>query len=534
MKAKARSILGFYSAEGEPETAYQALRDAKRGRVFFFRPDQPFHPGRRPIERYDALRLEGEYLLAVEAEPADVEAVVKGLQSTGSPAVFVLREDVTDGSEPSSDSSETRSRGVLNRLRDNERALDMARGDLMEAARLGHALTAAAEWLLDNAYLVRTQIAEIRRHLPRHSAKILPTLAPVYDLAERLVAGTEHALTEADITDWLRDYQKTTPLTIPELWFFPLLLRMAIIEALRRLALRVTHAQQLRETAYFWANRLAAGARRGPEEFERILARMETELVALQPFFVISLVEQLQDEEVALAPVQRWIERRVNTPITELVRSEHTREASERISTANMFGSLRALSRIDFTKIFEAVSLTEAELRQDSAYASSDFTTRDQCRRVVDRISHQSGVNELEVARRAVRLASEARDPEPRYAAYYLLSDGVAQLEAETKAKIPLRTRSIRGLRNHATGAYLTGITGLTLCFLALAVGGSLGRRGPPAGAGRAAGGTGDLSAERIVHPDCQRAGDLAASSRAAAQDGFPGWDSARRTPRWW
>ena len=131
----------------------------------------------------------------------------------------------------------------------------------------------------------------------------------------------------------------------------------------------------------------------------------------------------------------------MNTPITELVRSEHTREASERISTANMFGSLRALSRIDFTKVFEAVSLTEAELRKDPAYAASDFTTRDQCRRVVDRVARQSGVDELDVARRAVRLASEAQDPQTRHVAYFLLSDGVDQLEADTGAVVPFRIR---------------------------------------------------------------------------------------------
>ncbi len=470
MKAKSlRSILGFYSAEGDPEAAFQAVRGATRGRVFFFTPDQPVEPGRRRIERYSALRLEGEFLIAAEAEPSDVEAVVKQLQSTGSPAVFVLREDLD--SAPSPDAGAIDSKLILSRLRDNQVALDLSRRDLTEAARVGHALTAAAEWLLDNAYLVRTQIAEIRRHLPRNFSKILPGLAPVYELAEKLVANTEHALTETNITDWLRENQTTKPLTMAELWFFPLLLRMALIEALRQLAFRVSRAQQLRETAYLWANRLAAAARLGPEEFDRMLGRMETEPVAVQPRFVISLVEQLQDEEIALAPVQRWIERRVNTPITELVRSEHTREASERVSTANAFGSLRALSQIDFTKIFEAVSLIEAELRQDPAYASSDFTTRDQCRTVVDRIARQSGVDEFEVARRAVRLASEAQDPQTRHAAYYLLADGVARLEADTHARVPLRTRVIRGLRRQATGVYLTSITALALCFLALAVG---------------------------------------------------------------
>ena len=327
-------------------------------------------------------------------------------------------------------------------MRASELALDAARRDLLEASRLGHSMTAAAEWLLDNAYLIRTQIAETRRHLPRDYAKLLPgRRAPsacpgVYDLAERLVAGTDHTLNEANITECLRQYQTATPLTIAELWLFPLLLRMALFESLARLAIRVSRAQQLREVAYLWANRLAAGMRRGTEEFEKMLARLETEPFALEPCFVTSLAERLQDEDQTLGPVQRWIEDRGQTPLTGVLRSEHSDEASQRISTANAFGSLRALSQIDFAEIFETVSLVDAELRHDPSgvYAAGDFATRDQCRRTVERVALESGVPELDVARRATTLAARRGAAQTTNAPYYLLADGVVELEASARS----------------------------------------------------------------------------------------------------
>ena len=58
---------------------------------------------------------------------------------------------------------------ILTRLSHCETELANVRGGLSEAARLDHTLTASAEWLLDNAYLTRTSIAEIRRSLPRKS-----------------------------------------------------------------------------------------------------------------------------------------------------------------------------------------------------------------------------------------------------------------------------------------------------------------------------------------------------------------------------
>ena len=489
-------VLAFYSGEEEgPEAAYREVRKASGGRAFLFGPKSEPRTGASAIDRYSALRLEGETLVAAEVSAENIESIVRQLQDVGSPAVFVLRQDLANlvhslpdatleptltgsarefarrcaerGMAPDKAREEQSLKTIFAELEENEKALDAARRDLVEAARLGHALTAAAEWLLDNTYLIRTQIAEIRRHLPRRYSTILPTLAQTRESARELVERSDHSLSEDDISEWLREYQTVAPLAIAELWLFPLLLRLALVQVLRRLASRVSRTQQMREAAYLWANRLAASARRGAQELDFILRRMEMEPIALQLYFVASLVEQLQEEENALVPVQHWIEDHLKLPITELVRGEHTQEAADRVSTANAFGSLRALSQIDFTEIFEDVSLVEAELRRDPVYAASDFTTRDECRRAVERISRSSGISELDVARRALKLAAEADAPQTRHASYFLLADGVSQLEADTRARVALKIRLMRAVRRRATGGYLLGLIGLTACFLA-------------------------------------------------------------------
>ena len=70
----------------------------------------------------------------------------------------------------------TRSKSVLPILRRCEIALERARADLAEAARLEYGITHAAEWLLDNAYLIRSNMADIRHNLPDNHNKILPVL----------------------------------------------------------------------------------------------------------------------------------------------------------------------------------------------------------------------------------------------------------------------------------------------------------------------------------------------------------------------
>src|SRR5579862_2071606 len=254
-----RSVIGVYSADdGESVKAFDALRASHLGEVRLFCANETTDLSKRKaVDRYAALCLESECLIVARAVPSKVPAIVRKLQSGGSPAVFALAEGLADLEVPETDTASLGSetieefarrcaehRGppgttkprILPQLRQDELTLEASRRDLAEAARLEHALTASAEWLLDNGHLIRTQVAEIRRHLPRRHHQILPAGVSgdpyVYELAKDLVAHTDHSLNEAKIQDCLNAYQQVAPLTIAELWSFPLLLRTALIAEL--------------------------------------------------------------------------------------------------------------------------------------------------------------------------------------------------------------------------------------------------------------------------------------------------------------
>jgi cyclic beta-1,2-glucan synthetase len=236
--------------------------------------------------------------------------------------------------------------------------------------RLEHVLTAAAEWLLDNGYLIRTQIAEIRRHLPRKYHQILPAGDSgdpyIYELARELAANANYSLNEANIQECLRRYQEVAPLTIAELWSFPLLLRVALIEALARLAARISRAQDLREAAYFWANRLAAGIAPEPAGVRRDTPKDGGRADRAGPVFS-DLPGRTTSGRRGSARSAATLDRgTTRQPLTEIVRTQHTQEAaSSRFPPQTLSEACARLSRIEFADLFESVSLVEAELRTD-------------------------------------------------------------------------------------------------------------------------------------------------------------------------
>ncbi len=427
------------------------------------------------------MRLPDEDLIVAEVDRDKVPSLLNTISTSGEPALFVLRPDQpvrSDAHHRQSEPDVQSWRTILDRLAEYEATTREARGDLLEATRLDHTVTESAKWLLDNTHLLRTSISEIRRALPRGFRRRLSRFTTpegvlnVRELARQVVASTDHAIDEQTLVVAVEEHQQKAPLSIAELWVFPVMLRFAVVEALASLAARVNRQQQIRESGYLWANRLAASARRDDESLSRMLSLLETDPFAQESYFATCLAEQLQDEETALIPVRQWIESRRGVSLADLVRPEHQREAAESLSIANAFNSLRTLSRIDFAEFFESLNVVEIELRRDPAgvYPRSDFRTRDRCRRVVEEIARHSGHAELDVARMAIDLAAAAHEPEQKQVSWYLLAPGCEQLEKSLGAHLPFRTWLKRGIRKRATFLYLGGVGAITFCFLAVAL----------------------------------------------------------------
>ena len=103
-------------------------------------------------------------------------------------------------------------------------------------------------------------------------------------------------------------------------------------------------------------------------------------------------------------------------------------------------------------------------------YAASDFETRDRCRKAVERISRWCGASEQNVARMAVTLAAEQAEPTKHQVPYFLVAEGIEELESKAGARLPARVRFVRATRHHAAPLYFACVFLLTACLDAIAL----------------------------------------------------------------
>ena len=365
----------------------------------------------------------------------------------------------------------------LHRLLEIENALEWANMSLTMSAEAQHAFTLSAEWLLDNAYLIREQLADLRKSLPQKYYGKLPLIASgpgaglprVYHVAAEMVAETDGALDPEIIRRFLGAFQAITPLDIGELWALPLMLRLQLLECLRTLAIQVDQQQRESEEADFWANRLITAGRHSSPRLLKIMEELVERYPEPTPHFASELVAHLYDDEGALPVVSGWLERSLRSPLLDVMQQEHRHQAVQQTALTNAINSCRRLVQIQWRELFQSVSWAESELAADPAgvYARQDFETRDRCRGAVEEIARWSNGSEQKTIDHALALAKAAQDEVARHVGYYLIDAGRPVLEQATGARVPLSERSRRWLRAHAAGAYFGSLLLLMAALVA-------------------------------------------------------------------
>ena len=163
-------------------------------------------------------------------------------------------------------------RSVFPRFDANARLLGDAYRALSDDARRGEFVTPAAEWLLDNFHLVASEVRDVHLDVPRDYYRQLPKLASrelagnarVYALAVELIRHSDSRLERQQLVRFLDSFQTVAPLTIGELWAWPSMLKLALIENLRRLADEVLVARAARRAADAYVARIDAVGKGAP------------------------------------------------------------------------------------------------------------------------------------------------------------------------------------------------------------------------------------------------------------------------------
>jgi cellobiose phosphorylase len=373
---------------------------------------------------------------------------------------------------------------LLARLAENAEVVSQTCDELTTAVKAARQITPASEWLLDNSYLIEEQIRIARRHLPKNYSKELPRLAKgapdgtprVYQIALEIIAHGDGRVDPESLCRFVDAYQEVATLKLGELWAIPIMLRLALIENLRRVAARVAENRMQRDLANTWADQMMEIADKNPSGLILLVADMARSNPPMSSGFVAELARRLQGQSAALTLALTWITHRLaesGQTIELQIQNEIQQQAAEQVSIANSIGSLRFLGTMDWQEFVETMSAVEQTLRLDPAdiYGEMDFSTRDQYRHVIEKLARRSPHTEVEIAAMALQLATSRRDggdPRHLHIGFYLVGRGVLALEQQAGVRLPLLAALQRTTRASPLTSYLGAVGAITVVLSGL------------------------------------------------------------------
>lgn len=370
---------------------------------------------------------------------------------------------------------------LLVRLAQTRRILEDAYERLSVATVRGTDVGPAGEWLLDNIHVVREHVSQVHESLPVDYFRELPLLIAgplaeyprIYEIAITLISHTEGRIDLENVDHFVGAYQDEETLSLGELWAVPAMLRLGLLENIRRMTLRTLQRLEEVEGADRWAERITQDAVEGPLALRRELAAFVDEQRAITPTFVSRLMQQLRAADRPVPPltdIERWFAEEGLGP------TQATTRAAERLSLtahtmSNSIMSLRGVGARDWRQFVEHQSAVEARLLTDPSgdYGRMTFATRDAYRHAVERIAKRSETDEVQVAERAIALAEAHRGEDLRrtHVGYWLVDRGVPELERAVDYQPTVALRFDRWLRRHPNLVFVGGIIAGTTAALA-------------------------------------------------------------------
>ncbi len=378
---------------------------------------------------------------------------------------------------------------LAERLNNNRKIFSDCYHTIGKAVNEKQAITPAAEWLIDNFHIVEGQLRDISEHLPIGFYKELPKLAEghlkdyprVYGLSWAFVAHTDSRFDPELLTQFVRAYQNTQPLTIGELWAIAITLRIVLVENLRRLSVLILSSMQARKNADLLADELLGLNNGGiSQTLEVYLKGFEGK--QLRKSFLVHLIQRLRYHDPSVASTMQWVHEKLNEmnlTADEIVALEHNSQSATNVTVRNIITSMRLISAFDWRTFFESVSLVDDTLKINPIFSGMDFTSQDRYRHAIEELNKGSKYSELDITKLVIlktgkykteqHLAGKPVEEKKTDPGYYLISTGRKTLEKEIQFSSSLGNKILDFYISNAKFGYISTIllfTGVLLFSL--------------------------------------------------------------------
>jgi len=279
---------------------------------------------------------------------------------------------------------------------------------LTESVSLDIPLPPSGEWILDNFYVIEEQVEMIQDELKRDDYQKLPAVqgkARIYLLAIELVHYTDGNITKENIEKFISSYETKRKLSMEEVWIFPVMLKIALIQYIRIVADRIITSQYQKFKVASLVERIIKNKSLNEQMFYQYKnINLNGEITAYVEFMVYLLKKEGKSAKKYIDILNEEL-KKAGTTLDEIIKTEHYDMALRRVSISNSITSIKNILRYHWSDIFEKINGIEKILGKDEWYAKSDYDTKGLYRNEIQKIAKKSKLSETYIAEKAMEIS---------------------------------------------------------------------------------------------------------------------------------
>ncbi len=295
----------------------------------------------------------------------------------------------------------------------------------------------AGQWILDNMYIIEEQYNDIIENKGILKNKKLPMIrthnsqrcVAIFYLAYELVENNTGYIDKNIIYNCLREHQKLTYLSSEELDLFVLMLKVALLKFISRIAINITNSQMKKlEVESIIGNDKGIDISKDMNFFRGVgkdsklsdLTKIKNTNTAFVEYMSYRLKEMGTEGEKYYNKLQNEISK-LGFSIEEAIIKEHMEIAKTTDYVGRAISSFKVLQALNFREIFEAVNKIDETLMDDytDEFKKCDYKTKGRYRNYIIKLAEQYDLSEVYVAKKAVECSNKYK----KHVGFFLIGD---------------------------------------------------------------------------------------------------------------
>ena len=295
----------------------------------------------------------------------------------------------------------------------------------------------AGQWILDNMYIIEEQyndIIENKRVLKNKKLPMIKThegekCVAIFYLAYELVENNTGYIDKNIIFNCLREHQKLTYLSSEELDLFVLMIKIALLKFIARIAINITNSQMKKlEVEEILGNSDSEEISKELHFFKGVgkdsklsnLTNIKNTNTAFVEYMSYRLKQMGTEGEKYYKQLQDEISK-LGFSIEEAIVKEHMEIAKTTDYIGRAISSFKRLQALNFREIFEAVNKIDETLMDDytDEFRKCDYKTKARYRAYIITLAQKYDLSEVYVAKKAIECSKKYK----RHVGFFLIGD---------------------------------------------------------------------------------------------------------------